>query len=200
MTSAHIEPRPTAPLAGLALLHALADHWWLLLLRGIAAIIFGVLAFMWPVLTLLTLTFLWGAYAVVDGVLALWEAIAGQGRSRMGSRFWLAIVGIAGIIAGLLAFAWPGLTALVLLMFIAIWAIVTGLFEIWGAIQLRKEIEGEWLLILSGLLSVAFGVILLARPGVGALAVVWLIGWYAILAGAVYIALAFRLKKHKHTA
>jgi uncharacterized membrane protein HdeD (DUF308 family) len=199
MTSAHIEPRPTSPLAGAAMLHALADNWWLLLLRGIAAIIFGILAFMWPLLTLLTLTFLWGAYALVDGVFALWEAIAGRG-GHMGARFWLAIVGIAGIIAGLLAFAWPGITAFVLLMFIAAWAIVTGLFEIWGAIQLRKEIEGEWLLILSGLLSVAFGVILLARPGVGALAVVWLIGWYAILAGAVYIALAFRLKKHKHSA
>jgi len=199
MTSAHIEPRPTSPLAGAAMLHALAENWWLLLLRGIAAIIFGILAFMWPVLTLLTLTFLWGAYAVVDGVCALWEAVAGRG-GHMGSRFWLAIVGIAGIIAGLLAFAWPGITAFVLLMFIAAWAIVTGLFEIWGAIQLRKEIEGEWLLILSGLLSVAFGVILLVRPGVGALAVVWLIGWYAILAGAIYIALAFRLKKHKHSA
>jgi uncharacterized membrane protein HdeD (DUF308 family) len=199
MTSTHIEPRPTSPLAGAALLHALADNWWLLLLRGVAAIVFGVLAFMWPVLTLLTLTFLWGAYAVVDGALALWEAIAGRG-GYTGSRFWLAIVGIAGIIAGLLAFAWPGLTALVLLMFIAIWAIVTGLFEIWGAIQLRKEIEGEWLLVLSGLLSIAFGGILLARPGIGALAVVWLIGWYAILAGGLYVALAFRLKKHKHPA
>jgi uncharacterized membrane protein HdeD (DUF308 family) len=205
MTSTHVEPGPTSPLAGVALLHALADNWWLLLLRGIAAVVFGVLAFVWPVLTLLTLTFLWGAYAIADGVLALWEAIAGRGghvgqMGHMGSRFWLAIVGIAGIIAGLLAFAWPGVTALVLLMFIAVWAIVTGLFEIWGAIQLRKEIEGEWLLILSGLLSIAFGVILLARPGIGALAVVWLIGWYAILAGGVYIALAFRLKKHKHPA
>ena len=118
----------------------------------------------------------------------------------MGSRFWLAIVGVAGIIAGLLAFAWPGVTALVLLLFIACWAIVIGLMQIWGAIQLRKEIEGEWLLVLSGLLSVAFGVILLARPGIGALAVVWLIGWYAILAGAIYITLAFRLKKHKRPA
>ena len=199
MTSTHVEPRPTSPLGGAVLLHALADNWWLLLLRGVAAIIFGVLAFMWPVLTLLTLTFLWGAYAIVDGVLALWEAIAGRG-GYTGSRFWLAIVGIAGIIAGLLAFAWPGLTALVLLMFIAVWAIVTGLFEVWGAIQLRKEIDGEWLLILSGLLSVVFGVILLARPGIGALAVVWLIGWYAILAGGLYVALAFRLKKHKHPA
>ncbi len=89
---------------------------------------------------------------------------------------------------------------MVLLLFIAIWAIVIGAMQIWGAIQLRKEIEGEWLLILSGLLSVAFGVLLLARPGTGALAVVWLIGWYAILAGCLYVALALRLRKHKHPA
>jgi uncharacterized membrane protein HdeD (DUF308 family) len=199
MSSYQAHPAPTAPIAGAALLRALADNWWLLLLRGIAAIAFGILAFMWPVLTLLTLTLLWGAYAIADGVLALWGAIFGQG-GQMGSRFWLAIVGVAGIIAGLLAFAWPGVTALVLLLFIACWAIVIGLMQIWGAIQLRKEIEGEWLLVLSGLLSVAFGVILLVQPGVGALAVVWLIGWYAILAGCLYVALAFRLKKHKHPA
>jgi uncharacterized membrane protein HdeD (DUF308 family) len=199
MSTTHVQPTPTSPLTGVALLRALADNWWLLLLRGIAAIAFGILAFMWPVLTLLTLIFLWGAYAVVDGVLALWGAIAGP-KGYMGSRLWLAIVGIAGVLAGLLAFAWPGVTALVLLLFIAIWAIIIGVMQIWGAIQLRKEIEGEWLLILSGLLSVAFGVLLLVQPGAGALAVVWIIGWYAILAGCLYIALAFRLKKLKHPA
>jgi uncharacterized membrane protein HdeD (DUF308 family) len=89
---------------------------------------------------------------------------------------------------------------LVLLLFIAIWAIIIGVMQIWGAIQLRKEIEGEWLLILSGLLAVAFGVLLLVQPGAGALALVWIIGWYAILAGCIYIVLAFRLKKHKHSA
>jgi uncharacterized membrane protein HdeD (DUF308 family) len=197
MTSTHVPSSP--PLTGVAILRAMADNWWLLLLRGIAAIVFGILAFVWPVLTLLTLTLLWGAYAVVDGVFALWAAITGRG-AQTSSRIWLAIVGIAGVIAGLLAFAWPGLTALVLLLFIATWAIVIGVMQIWGAIQLRKEIEGEWLLVLSGLLSVAFGVLLLVQPGAGALAVAWLIGWYAILAGCLYVALALRLKKHKHPA
>jgi uncharacterized membrane protein HdeD (DUF308 family) len=199
MSTTHIQPTPTSPLAGVALLRAMADKWWLLLLRGIAAIVFGILAFVWPVITLLTLTLLWGAFAVADGIFALWGAISGPG-GQTGSRVWLAIVGIAGILAGLLAFAWPGLTALVLLVFIAVWAIIIGVMQIWGAIQLRKEIEGEWLLILSGLLSVAFGVLLLVQPGAGALAVVWIIGWYAILAGCIYIALAFRLKKLKHPA
>ena len=194
MTSTHIDSRP--PLAGLALLRTMADNWWLVLLRGIAAIAFGILAFVWPVITLLTLTLLWGAYAVADGLFALWGAVAGP-RGHMGARFWLVIVGLAGVVAGVLAFAWPGVTALVLLFFIAIWAIVIGVMQIWGAIQLRKEIEGEWLLALSGVLSIAFGVILFAQPGAGALAVVWLIGWFAILAGCVYIGLAFRLKKHK---
>ncbi len=163
------------------------------------AIAFGALAFLWPGLTLLTLIFLWGFYAISDGVLALWAAIAGKG-GEIAPRWWLAVVGIAGILAGLLTFVWPGMTALVLLMFIASWAIVIGVLQIWGAIRLRKEIEGEWLLGLSGLLSVAFGIIMFAQPGAGALAVVWLIGWFAILAGCIYIALAFQLKKHKRSA
>ena len=108
MSTTHIQPTPSSPLTGVALLRAMADKWWLVLLRGIAAIIFGVLAFVWPVITLLTLTFLWGAFAVADGILALWGAITGPS-GQMGSRVWLAIVGIAGILAGLLAFAWASL-------------------------------------------------------------------------------------------
>ncbi len=182
--------------AGPALLRVLAENWWLLLLRGIAAIAFGILAFAWPGLTLLTLTLLWGAYALSDGIFALWAALSGRG-SDMAPRWWLAVVGIASILSGLLAFFWPGITALVLLTFIAGWAIIIGALQIWGAIQLRKEIEGEWLLVLSGLLSIAFGVIMIAQPGAGALALVWMIGWFALLAGCIYIALAFRLKQHR---
>jgi uncharacterized membrane protein HdeD (DUF308 family) len=195
MTSTQAQPSPPLPPIGLGLLRALSEYWWLLLLRGIAAIAFGILAMIWPGLTLLTLIFLWGAYAIVDGVLAVWEAVAGRA-GEIAPRWWLAVVGIAGIVAGLLTFAWPGVTALVLLVFIATWAIVIGALQIWGAIRLRKEIEGEWLLILSGLLSVAFGIALIVQPGTGALALVWLIAWFAILAGCIYIALAFRLKKY----
>ncbi len=193
--STQTHPSPT-PLAGPALLGALAENWWLLLLRGIAAIAFGFLAFFWPGLTLLTLIFLWGAYAIVDGVFALWSVISGKG-GEMQSRWWLAIVGLSGVIAGILAFAWPGITGLILLFFIAGWAIATGVFQIVGAIRLRKEIEGEWLLVLGGLLSIAFGVLLIVWPGVGALAVAWVIAWFAIAIGCIYIALAFRLKKYK---
>jgi uncharacterized membrane protein HdeD (DUF308 family) len=198
MSTMHIQPGHPSPFLGLAL-RELAENWWLLLLRGLAAIGFGVLAFIWPDLTLLTLTYMWGFYAIADGVLALWAAIAGKG-GEIAPRWWLAVVGGAGIFAGALTFVWPGMTALILLMFIASWAIVVGALQIWGAIRLRKEIENEWLLGLSGLLSIAFGVVMFAQPGAGALAVVWLIGWFALLAGCVYIALAFQLKKHKRQA
>jgi uncharacterized membrane protein HdeD (DUF308 family) len=138
-----VSPRAQSSLTSpLALLRALAENWWLLLLRGIASIAFGVLALIWPELTLLTLIFLWGAYAIADGVFALWAAISGK-RGAIAPRWWLALIGIAGILAGLLAFVWPGITAQVLLVFIASWAIVTGVLEIWGAIQLRKEIKSN---------------------------------------------------------
>jgi uncharacterized membrane protein HdeD (DUF308 family) len=189
------QSHPT-PLARLPLLRTLAENWWLLLLRGIASIVFGVLAFVWPGLTLVALILLWGAYAIADGGIALWTAISGKG-GEIAPRWWLAIVGIVGLLAGLVAFVSPGLTALVLLMFIAGWAIVIGVLEIWGAIQLRKEIEGEWWLILSGLLSIAFGALLFARPGPGALALVWVIGAFAILHGCTLIGLAFRLKQFR---
>jgi uncharacterized membrane protein HdeD (DUF308 family) len=184
---AHAEPH---------LLGSLAKSWWLLLLRGIAAIAFGFLAFAWPGLTLLTLTLLWGAYAVSDGILALWAAVAAKG-GDIGLRWWLALAGIVSCVAGVMTFFWPGMTTLVLLMFMASWAIIIGALQIWGAIELREEPKGEWLLALNGLLSIAFGVIMFAQPGAGALAVAWMIGCFAILAGCLYIALALRLKKYK---
>lgn len=182
-----------APLASMTLLHALAQNWWLLLLRGIAAIVFGVLAFIWPGLTLLTLVLLYGAFALVDGVFAIIAAIKGGGP---GPRWWLALVGLCGVIIGLLTFFWPGVTALVLLVFIAAWAIIIGVFEIVGAIRLRKEIDNEWLLIASGVVSVIFGLILVAQPGTGALALLYIIGIYAIIYGILEIWLSLRLRGH----
>jgi uncharacterized membrane protein HdeD (DUF308 family) len=182
-----------------SLLRGLAENWWLLLVRGIAAILFGVLAFVWPGITLITLTFLWGAYALVDGVVSLWAAIVGRGR-EVAPRWWLAVVGVAGILAGLLAFLAPGITAFVLLMFIAGWAIVIGIFEIIGAVRLRKEIEGEWLLGLSGALAILFGIALVAVPGAGLLSLVWLIGAFALVVGISHIMLAFRLRNLRPAA
>jgi uncharacterized membrane protein HdeD (DUF308 family) len=175
-----------------AMLQDLHDNWGWIVVRGLAAIAFGLIAFAWPAVTLAVLVLLWGAYALTDGVLALIAAFRVHDR---GKPFWaLLIVGVLGILAGLLTFFWPGMTALVLLAFIAAWALVMGAFQIVAAIRLRKVIEGEWLLALSGLLSVFFGALMLLNPGVGALAVVWIIASYAIVFGVLLIALGLKLK------
>jgi len=178
---------------GATLIHALAKNWWLEVLRGVAAIIFGILALANPGIALVTLVLLWGIYALIDGVLAIAAAVMGGNPMP---RWWLAIVGLAGIGAGVMTFVYPVITAFVLLIFIAVWAIVLGIFEIYGAIKLRKEIEGEWFLIFSGALSVLFGLLLLARPGAGALAVIWIIGAYAIILGIIYVMFGLKLRKH----
>jgi len=180
---------------GSAMVHGLAKNWWMLLLRGIAAVIFGVLALAWHGLTLLTLILVYGAFTLTDGVLAIIAAITGGAPAP---RWWLAVVGLLGIATGLLMFTMPGLTGLVLLYFIAGWAIATGVFQIVGAINLRKEIDNEWFLILGGIVSVLFGVGVMMAPGAGALALLWVIGIYAVFIGVMFIALAFRLKKHAH--
>jgi uncharacterized membrane protein HdeD (DUF308 family) len=178
------------------MLHALTKSWWLVLLRGIAAIVFGVLAFVWPGLTLLTLVLLYGAYALVDGAFALIAAFTGGAKPV--PTWWLIVVGLAGIAAGLATFLWPGITALVLLVFIGAWAIVHGIFEIIGAIKLRKEIDNEWWLILAGAMSVIFGIIVLVAPGAGALGLVWAIGAYSVVFGILLVGLSLRLKRHRH--
>lgn len=182
-----------------ALTQAMARNWWLLLLRGIISMAFGVVALFWPGATLLSLIFLWGAFALADGAFSLWAAITGRVGDNA-SRWWLALAGLAGIAAGIIAWVWPGPTAVALLLLIAAWAIVTGVMQVWGAIKLRKEIEGEWLLGLTGLLSVLLGIILLLQPVAGALAVVWWIGAFAIIMGIAYIGLSLRLRKHLHAA
>ena len=169
----------------------------LLAIRGVAAILFGIAAFVWPGITLAALVLLFGAYALVDGIFAV---IAGVAARREQERWWMMILeGVAGIVIGVLTFLYPGITALVLLYFIAAWSIVTGAFEIAAAIRLRKEIEGEWLLGLAGLASVIFGVLLVVLPGPGALALIWLIGSYAIVFGVLLLALAFRLRGWQNT-
>lgn len=178
------------------MLVAYTSNWWALALRGLAAVIFGLIAFVWPGITLAALVFLFGAYAITDGIFAI---VAGVRAPKEYKRWWLLLIqGILGVIAGLIAFILPGITALFLLGLIAGWAIVTGVMEIAAAIQLRKQIQGEWLLALSGVASVLFGVALLINPGVGALAVVWLIGAYAIVFGVLLLVLGFKLRGLEH--
>jgi uncharacterized membrane protein HdeD (DUF308 family) len=198
MSNTHVESGMRMPLAASALLGTLAENWWLLLLRGLVAIAFGVVAFLWPNITLMALTYLWGAYAIIDGAIAIWAAFNLSGGDA-GLRWWLGLTGVVGILAGIVAFVYTGMTALVLLMFIAVWAIIIGALQLYAAVQLRKMIENEWLLVLSGLLSIAFGALLIAWPSTGALAVIWTIAWYAVFFGCLLIGLAFRLKTYKRT-
>ena len=174
----------------------LGRNWGWIVLRGATAVLFGFLALARPGLTLAALVFMWGAYAIADGVLAM---VAGWKIRDHGRPLWsLFVVGALGIAAGVVTYRSPGLTALVLLMVIASWAIGVGVLQVVAAIRLRKEIEGEWALGLSGLLSIAFGILAALHPGAGALAVLWMIGGYAIGFGGLLIALGFRLRALTH--
>ena len=174
------------------LIETLKRHWWVPVIRGIAAIVFGVIAFVYPGLTIAVLVLLFGAWVLVDGVFRIVGAI-GHRASDSDWGFNL-IIGILGIIIGFLTFHAPGITALALVIYIAAWALMIGATEIALAIKLRREIKGEWFLILMGLLSIVFAVMLLWNPLPGALALVWLIGSYAIAFGILGIILGFRLR------
>jgi uncharacterized membrane protein HdeD (DUF308 family) len=175
----------------------LAHNWGAVLLRGVMGVLFGLITFAQPGITLAVLVLLFGAYAFVDGMLAVVSALRRRG---MSDRWGLLLVeGLAGIAAGVATLFWPGLTAIVLLYVIAAWAVVTGVFEIAAAIRLRKAITGEWLLVLSGIASIGFGVLLTLFPGAGALALVFWIGAYALVFGTLLIALAFRLRSWGRT-
>jgi uncharacterized membrane protein HdeD (DUF308 family) len=173
-----------------------ARNWWVLLIRGLAAILFGVLTWMRPGLSLATLVLFFGAYALVDGLFAMWAAIAGRHEHE---HWWVLLLeGLTGIGIGLLTLVAPGVTAFAILFYIAVWAIARGMLEIVAAVRLRKEISGEFFLILGGLASVLFGFLLMARPGAGALAVLWLIAGYAVIFGVIMVLLAFRVRSLAH--
>lgn len=169
-----------------------AQHWWVLLLRGIAALIFGIMSYWVPGLSIATLVLFFGAYCFADGVLSLWTAY----QTRNKHKAWLPLIlnAVFNIGIGVLTFISPGSAAIVLVMVIAIWSIVSGFVLVMTAIDLRKEIENEWTLGLGGILSVLFGGLVIAQPQVGALAIVWMIAAYAIAMGILFIVLAFKLK------
>ena len=177
-------------------METLVRNWWAVVLRGAVAVLFGILLLAQPKISLIFLIVLWGAYAVADGIFSLVSAVrAGRAGHRWGA---LALVGVTGILAGILAWVMPGITALVLTFLIGAWAIIVGVLQIVAAIDLRKEIRGEFWLGLAGLISIAFGILVFANPGAGILAIVWLIGIYAILFGVTLFALGFRLRSLGH--
>jgi uncharacterized membrane protein HdeD (DUF308 family) len=170
----------------------LVRNWWVVLLRGLAGIIFGIITFIWPGISLAALVLVFGAYALVDGVLAIISAIRWRGEV---DRWWVLLLeGLAGVAAGIVTFIWPGISALALIYVIAAWALVTGVLEIAAAIRLRKIITGEWLLALIGIVSLALGVMLALFPDPGALALVIGIGAYAMATGVLLVVLAIRLR------
>jgi len=171
----------------------LARNWGAIAIRGVAAILFGLLTLVVPGLTLAALVLLFGAYALVDGIFNIIAAI----RRRPDDPPWWALLleGLVGVAAGLVTFLLPGLTAVTLVYIIGAWAIITGVLEIVAAVRLRQQLTGEWWLVLSGVLSVVFGVLVMLRPAAGALAIVLWIGAYAIVFGALLLALAFRLRR-----
>jgi uncharacterized membrane protein HdeD (DUF308 family) len=170
----------------------LSQYWWVLLVRGIVSILFGVVAFAWPGLTLAMLVLFFAAFVLVDGVFDVFHAFSGRNEN---DHWWVLLLeGLLGIAFGVITWVNPGVTTLVLLLFIAFWAMATGTLRIIMAVRLRKEIKGEWWLILSGLASVVFGVIVLARPGAGALAMLLFIAAWAIVVGVFLVILSFKAR------
>src|SRR5712692_11957191 len=169
----------------------LLRNWWALALRGVFAVLFGLAAFLLPGITLAVLIALFGAYVLIDGVLAIVAGVrAAEHHERYGSLLWR---GLCGIAAGLVAFIAPGITAVVLTLLVAVWAVITGVLEIVAAVHLHRA-HGEWLLMLNAVLSVLFGLLVTIWPGAGFLTLLWLIGVYAIVFGVVLLVLAFRLR------
>ena len=184
--------RHAAAAAGLHLLDNLTRNWWLLLLRGLAAIAFAVVTWFWPGLTIAVFILLFGAFAFADGILGVWGAITGpKGDS---DRWILLLWGIAGLATGAAAFLAPGLVTAFFVFLIASWAILTGILQVVAALRLRKQITGEWVLVAAGLASVAFGVVMAMNPGAGAVALSWLVAAYAFLFGILLVVLSLKVK------
>jgi uncharacterized membrane protein HdeD (DUF308 family) len=174
------------------MIETLKRHWWVPVIRGIAAIVFGIIAFVYPGLTIATLVLFFGAWVLIDGIFRVVGAIGHRGSDPDWG--WQIVIGIVGIIVGLLTFHAPQVTALALVVYIAAWALMIGATEIAFAIKVRREIKGEWFLILMGLASIIFAVLLLWNPIAGAAAVIWLIGWYAVVLGILAVFFGFRLR------
>jgi len=174
------------------MIEALKRYWWVPVIRGISGIVFGIIAFAYPGLALATLVLLFGAWVLIDGVFRIVGATAGRA-SDPDWGFHL-VVGILGVVIGVFTFRAPGITALALIIYIAAWALMVGAVEIALAIKLRREMKGEWFLILMGLASIIFAALLLWNPGPGALALLWLIASYAIVFGVLAVIFGFRLR------
>jgi uncharacterized membrane protein HdeD (DUF308 family) len=170
------------------MLDLLTKRWWWILVRGIAAILFGIACFVWPVRMAISLVFVFGVYAIIDGATMI---VFGR---RLGNWFWYALAGVVSMVAGVVAIAFPVYAAGALVMVIGLWAIFSGIFQIMAGWSIRKDVEGEWVLFVGGVLAILFGILVFLRPGVGAAGIVWLIGMFLTLFGILQVVLAFKLK------
>lgn len=171
----------------------LTRNWWLIVVRGLLAILFGLIAFFWPGLTFLVLVLTFGVYAIVDGIFAM---LSGVVSSKYSPRWWVFLLeGIVSLAAGVIAIMRPGFTGFVLVLVIAVWAILTGIFEIAAAIRLRREITNEWMLALGGFVSIVLGILLFFQPAAGGLVITLMIGAYALIFGVLLVFLGLRLRK-----
>lgn len=167
--------------------------WWVVLIRGILAVLFGIVALVWPDITVWALVVVFAVYAIVDGVVLAFQSIRDRA-SLDGWGWWLAM-GVVSVVAGVVALAWPGITALVLLYVIAFYALLFGLTGIVGGLRFRKVPESGWVwTVVAGVLAVLFGLVLLIFPGEGILGLIFLVGIYAILFGVLLIVMAFQVR------
>ncbi len=174
------------------MLRSYSTYWWIILIRGILAVLLGIVALVWTQALALAIVFIFGAYAFVDGILAV---ISGINHRTTNPYWWLTLLeGLAGITAGLLAFILPTIALVVVIYLIAAWAIITGFFEIATAIRLREEVTNEWALALTGVISIVLGIILVLYPATGAAALIFVLGIYALIFGALMVYLAFRVR------
>lgn len=174
---------------------ALKAHWWVLLIRGIIAVLFGLACFFLTGAAILALVIWIGVFFILDGILMIVGAVRGARDGHATHWEWQLLAGIAGIVAGVLTFMWPGITALTLAIFVGAWAIVTGAFELVTAIRMRATLPNEWLWVVNGILSIVLGLLIFIFPGAGLVGLVWLLGFYAVLGGIALVALSFRLRK-----
>lgn len=173
-------------------------YWWAFLLRGVFAVLFGIFALIWPLATIAALVLLFGAFVFIDGLLTVYHSFQLR---KTEERWWVLLLeGLAGIGIGLITFFYPQVTAALLVILVAVWAVATGIFELVAAIRLRKEIKGEWLLGLAGVMSIVLGIFFIAMPLAGSIVIAYWIGAYALIFGITLIALGFRMRKlHQQT-
>ena len=174
-----------------------SGNWGALMARAAVAIVLGIIAFMMPGVTLASIVMLFGIYAIADGVLAIVAAVRGI---KEGDRWgWMTVEGVLGILAGLIALFFPGLGGLTLTLLVAAWALATGTFEIAAAFKVRKLIKDEWILFVGGGLSILLGIMMFMRPAAGALVIVWWLGAYLLLYGALAFAFSLKIRRATRT-